>query len=227
MTYRDDRDADRARIEALEAELTRARGRIAELEGRESRALVVAETGALAPASGTSARWWGAPLRLELTRQFDGAVPADEFENLIGRIRSMSRDHGSAELLKASMTWTATAGQQSAGPFTVITVMVRDGKTTLTATDRLGPLAGAYYGGVGGGVGAGGIILPILATTAVPVLAPVFLVSWFGAAFWASRALFRRTARRRAGELQKLFDALVIDVEQVLSKRPLTTDAVG
>ncbi|MGE0548511.1 MAG: hypothetical protein AB7O24_16635 [Kofleriaceae bacterium] len=220
MSYRDDRDADRARIEALEAELARAKGRIAELEGRDSKALVVTGSGALVPgAGGKAARWWGAPLRLELTRQFDGAFPSDEFENLIGRIRSMSRDHGSAELLKASMTWAATAGQQSAGPFTVITVMVREGKTTLTATDRLGPLAGAYYGGVGGGVGGGGLILPILATTAVPVLAPVFFLGWFGGAFWASRALFRRTARRRATELQKLFDALAVDIENALATR--------
>ena len=36
MSYRDDRDADQARIEALELELARARDRISELEGKQS-----------------------------------------------------------------------------------------------------------------------------------------------------------------------------------------------
>jgi hypothetical protein len=36
MSYRDDRDADQARIDALELELARARDRIAELEGGSS-----------------------------------------------------------------------------------------------------------------------------------------------------------------------------------------------
>src|SRR5436190_1584194 len=73
MTYRDDRDADRARIESLEAELAQANQRVAELEGRREQALVLAGGGALDRAGHKSASqtWFGAPLRLALVQRFE------------------------------------------------------------------------------------------------------------------------------------------------------------
>jgi hypothetical protein len=223
MTYRDDRDADRARIATLEADLAKAERRIAELEGRREVALVAASGGALArtDAAPSAARTWlGAPLRLELTRRWPGAFPAERFEDVIDRIRELTRDPGRSELLRASVTWSASAGERSMGPFTVVTLAVRDGQTTLTITDRLGPLAGALFGGIGGGVGGGGVIAPIAATIAVPLLAPVFFAGWLGGIYAGTRALFRRTARRRAEAMQQLFDALSADVERRLAEAP-------
>ena len=217
MTYRDDRDADQARIAALEQDLARANERIAELEGRRSEALVVAQQTALAVAAPRSAaaRWFGAPLRLHLSRQFTGAFPTDRFEDLVERIRTTTRDPGRTELLRSSMTWFATAGEKSAGPFQVVTVTVRDGVTTLTVTDRLGALAGALYGGFGGGVGGGGLVVPVLASVAVPVLAPLFVVGWLGGVFAGTRTIFRRAARRRAEALADLFQILVTEIAEI------------
>jgi len=219
MTYRDDRDADQARITALEQELAATRDKLATLEGRQSQALVLASQGALVPSGGGSAaaRWFGAPGSLQLARRFDGAFPTDRFEELIERIREVTRDPGRTELLKSSLTWFASRGEKSTGPYRVVTVTVRDGSTTLTVTDRLAGLAGAIYGGVGGGVGGGGLSLPILASTAVPVLAPVFLLGWLGGVFLGARALYKRAARRRAVALQQLFDALVADIDRTLA----------
>ena len=93
---------------------------------------------------------------------------------------------------------------------------IRDGITTLTVTDRLAGLAGAIYGGVGGGVGGGGISLPIMASVALPVLTPVFLLGWLGGIFLGTRAIYRRAAQRRAVALQQLFDALVSDIDRTL-----------
>ncbi len=225
MTYRDDRDADRARIAALEAELASAERRIAELEGRRELALVHASGGALAradaaPSTSTSSKLLGAPLRLTLTRRFEGAFPADRFEDLIERIREITRDPGRSELLRSSLTWSATASERSAGPFTLVTVTVRDGQTTLVVTDRLGALAGALFGGIGGGLGGGGLVAPIAATIAVPVLAPVFFLGWLGGIYAGTRALFRRTARKRAEAMQQLFDALVAAIGARLAEAP-------
>jgi len=215
MTYRDDRDADRARITALEAELATANKKVAELEGRRDQALVLASGGALARADtapSAAKTWFGAPLRLALSKRFEAAFPTERFEDLIERIRSVTRDPGRSELLRSSLTWWASAGHQSMGPFTVVTVTVKEGLTTLTVTDRLGPLAGALYGGIGGGVGGGGIVAPIAASIAVPILAPVFLLGWLGGIYAGTRLLFKRTARRRAEALQQLFDALVEEI---------------
>ena len=218
MTYRDDRDADQARIAALEQELAATRDELATLEGRQSQALVLASQGALMPAGGRSAstKWFGAPGQLQLARRFDGVFPADRFEELIERIRELTRDPGRTELLKSSLTWFASRGEKSTGPYRVVTVTVRDGGTTLTVTDRLAGLAGAIYGGVGGGVGGGGLSLPILASAAIPVLAPVFILGWLGGVFLGAREIYKRAARRRAVALQQLFDALVADIERAL-----------
>lgn len=217
MSYRDDRDADQARITALEQELAVTRDKLATLEGRQSNALVLASGGALVRRGGETAanRWFG-PGALQLARRFDGAFPTDRFEELIERIRELTRDPGRTELLKSSLTWFASRGEKSTGPFRVVTVTVRDGITTLTVTDRLAGLAGAIYGGVGGGVGGGGISLPIIATAAVPVLAPVFILGWLGGVFLGARAIYKRAARRRAIALQQLFDVLVTDIERAL-----------
>jgi hypothetical protein len=220
MSYRDDRDADQARIAALEHELAQARTKLAAAEGRQSQALVLATRGALTTGERPSAaaRLFG-PGTLQLARRFDGAFPTDHFEELIERIREISRDPGRTELLRSSLTWFASRGEKSGGPHRIVTVTVRDGVTTLTVTDRLGGLAGAIYGGVGGGVGGGGLSLPIMAASAVPVLAPVFILGWLGGVFLGAREIYLRSVRRRAVTLQQLFDALSGDIERALAPR--------
>ncbi len=217
MSYRDDGDAAQARIDALEADLARARERIDELEGKRSTALAVQPGAALALVTqGSGARWFGAPGQLHLTRRWEAAFPPEKFEDLIEVIREVTRDPGRSELLKSSLTWYPSRSDQRSGPSLVVSISVRDGVTTLTVTERLSSLAGGIFGGVGGGVGGGGIMLPILATTAVPLLAPVFFAGWLGGVFLASRSIFRAAARKRARALQALFDAIGEHVDRAV-----------
>jgi len=221
MSYRDDRDADQARIAALEAELAKSRARIEELEGTRSQALVLASGGALVPGGTRSAavKWAGAPTKLSLERRFEGRFPADKFEDLVHAIREITGDRGRTELMKSSMTWWTSAPEKGIGPFTSITVSVKDGVTTLSVTDRLGQLAGEIYGGIGGGVGGGAIMAPIAATIAMPVLAPVFFAAWFGGAYWGCRALYKRSARKRAEKLQQIFERVAAEVAKDLEAK--------
>ena len=207
MTYRDDRDADQARIAALEGELAHAKQRIAELEGNRAQALVLASKSALAKST-ASRRWLGAPTKLELARRFEGTYPLDHFEDLIETIREHTGDRGRTELLRSSFAWWPSTSERGLQPFTSVTVTVKDGATTLTVADRLSGLAGAIYGGGGGGVGGGLMMVPIGATIVAPYLAPVFFAGWFGAIYAGCRALYRRSARKRAERLQTLFDRL-------------------
>lgn len=216
MTYRDDRDADRARIEALEAELASANRKIDQLEGRRSQALALATgrsmVGSGAGLANVKAPWYGAPLKLELAHTFEGEYPRDELEGIIDLIRSITREAGRAELLKSSITWSAGTNPRATGPFTVVTVSVRDGKTSLHVSDSLGQLAGGLYGGIGGGVGGGAIMLPIVAFLGMPALIPLAVATWLGGVFFGTRAIFKRAARRRAVTLEKLFEALVTEI---------------
>lgn len=219
MTYRDDREADRARILALETELAAARTKIDQLEGKRSQALVLASSGALAPGgkpTSHAARWLGAPLDLALTRSFEGAFPADRFEDLLEVIRAAVDTRGRTELLRSSMSWSAGSGERGMGPFTNVTVAVKDGTTTLSVTDRLSNAAGGVFGGVGGGVGGGLIMAPIGATLLVPVLGPVFFAAWFAGVYGGARAIFKRIAKSRAQAMQRVFDAIAAEIERTL-----------
>lgn len=224
MTYRDDREADRARIEALEAELATANRKIDELEGRRSQALAIATGRALvgtgAGLQGIKPPWYGAPLRLELAHTFDGEYPRDELETLIDLIRQITREPGRAELLKSSITWSAGTNPRATGPFTVVTVSVRDGKTSLLVSDSLGQLAGGLYGGLGGGLGGGAIMVPIIAFLSMPALIPVACATWLGGVFLGTRAIFKRAARRRAEGLEKLFTALTVEISAKIPPPP-------
>jgi len=210
--YRDDRDADQARIASLEAELASAKDKITELEGKRSQALVLAGSRDLAPtgeATTAAAKWFGAPMRLELSRTWDKEFPVDKFEELVDVIREQTRDNGRVELLKTSLMWTSSSPDKGIGPFATLRVTVRNGTTKLEATDRLGQLAGVIFGAFGGGVGGGLIVLPIFAAIATsPVLTPVFILGWLGTFFAGARQVFRRSARKRAQSLQQLFEVV-------------------
>src|SRR5665647_826369 len=210
MSYRDDRDADQARITALETDLAAARRKIDQLEGRGEQALVVASGTAL-DGRPAKAPWYG-KLDLQLTRTFDGEFPRDQLETLVEGIRAMTNDHGRSELFRSSLTWSSTTNEQQIGPFLMITVVVKDGRTTLTANDRLKQLAGGLYGGLGAGVGITGIIPLLLAAPVLPVLMPALAVGWLGGIVFGARALFLRASRKRAQRLQRLVDAVAREI---------------
>lgn len=219
MTYRDNRDADRARIEALEQELAKANAKVDELEGKRSQALVLAGSSGLSPtgkATSASAKWAGAPFRLELTHAWDKEYPLDRLEDLIDVIREVTRDNGRVEMLRTSMTWTSSSPEKGTGPYITIRISVKNGVTRLEAGDRLGPLAGVIYGAIGGGVGGGAIALPIFASVAVPVLAPVIAIGWFGGFYAGLRTLFKSRARKRAEKLQQVFDRVRAEIDAAM-----------
>lgn len=215
MTYRDDREADQARIAALEAELASARERIAELEGRRDQALAIASGNALMPSSRAGSRaerWLGAPLKLQMSRTFLRAYPIERLEELLPRVRAITDEIGTTELLRSSLTWRTSGGQRQTAR-TTVNVVVHDGMTTLTVSDSLHQLAGALYGGIGGGMGGGGVAAPVFASMAIPVLAPLFFVGWLGGVYGGTRLLFKRMARKRAALVRQLFDALSEEIE--------------
>jgi hypothetical protein len=50
----------------------------------------------------------------------------------------------------------------------------------------------------------------------------VFLIGWLGGVFLGTRALYLRLVRRRAQELQQVFDALAADIERALGAAALS-----
>ena len=218
MSYRDDRDADLARIEALEGELAAAKRKIAELE--TPTALVRTEPGALATRRppGAFRRWLGAPLTLEFTHTFDKPFPTDKLEELLATLRAMRREQGIAELLKSSLTWySALPHGRGATPALTVSVVVKDGRTVLTVQDRLHQIAGGIYGGVGGGVGGGGLAIPLMVSFFHPVLAPLMFVGWYGSVLLLSRTIFTRIARSRELQTRALFERIRDEINRSIA----------
>jgi len=219
--FRGDRDADQARIAALEAELAAAKDRVDELEGRRTNALVLASPRQPATAGRKLA---GAPLELTLTRTFDGELSVDRFEDLLEAIRARSGERGQAEILRTSLTWAATQSPGNQTVFTMVTVRVREGRTELVVEDKLKRLAGALFGGIMGGTSSVTICAPIVAGIwlgPIGVLAGLGVsAAWLGTTFTGARALFKRGARKRAEKLQTLFDAVGAEIERMLSSQP-------
>jgi hypothetical protein len=218
VTYRDDRDADRARIEALEVELAHAKRELAEARG-ETVALVPAAGNALAVAEGKEQRWYGPPTNLELTRSFEGELPRERFEDLIAHIRRIMETRGHAELMTTSMTWWATGGERANKTIAEVIVSSRNGATELTVRINLRPLAGAIYGGLLGGLGAGGasiVLVPI--AFYLPLVAPVAAVAWFGSVFAGARALYTRKGRRSARRANEVFAALGTEITKSIAE---------
>lgn len=216
MSYRDDRDADRARIEALEGELASAKQRIEELEGKRAQALVVAGGGALATGDKKAIkRSFGQPDELRLARTFDTEFPRDKLEDLVETLRGITGQRGTTELMPSSLSWSSASAYPAMAPSLRLTVTLKNGITRLEITDNLLdatrmsslPMIFGFMGSVLGTMFTGLVLLP---------LAPVVAVVGIGSSYSASRALHKRAARRRAEQLQRLFDQVVAAIEREL-----------
>ncbi len=201
MSYRGDREADRARIDVLEAELERAQERIVDLEGARSKAIVKQEAGARAlVARHRRSRLLGAPASLQLTRRWSAVLPSATFQELADLVQQHTQESGRVDLRPDTMKWTTARDPWSGGPTLVVEITVQDGVTTLHMTDQLVGRTAAPHTSVG--VGTLGTSTAIVAASVFPPLAPVFFASWLGATVLLWRSLFKRSARRRAVGLQ-------------------------
>jgi hypothetical protein len=216
VAYRDELEAAQARADALERELEEARTRIEKLEGRRSTALARrGETGlARSGADSSYSAWAAGPTKLRFETEIDGEVPERAYQELVEVMRRSVGAIGNASTLGKSLSWSATPQHGSADRMVLVTVDSRRGRTVIRVEEQLSILLGRIYGGVLGGVGGGGIMLPILAGLAYPPMIPITLAAWLGGVFGICRKAYAKRARARQQQLGDLFDELVALCEQ-------------
>jgi hypothetical protein len=127
MTYRDDRDADRARIEALEQELAAARRRIEELEARKPAVIERIEQRTLAP-RGPRATTWHRGGRLLREYVFDRPLPLEACRDLVRTLGERIGRRGRIEIGARRAAWLG-GGRR-------FELELGDGATVLTCADR-------------------------------------------------------------------------------------------
>lgn len=204
--YRDELEAATSRAEALESELRQTREEVARLKGT---ALVKVGETALAPGaeSGAAARWLGAPTKLNLLREVAGELPEEDYAEVVECIRESLGVIGTTSTLHGSLTWSSARTNSPSTRALSISVTSRGGKTTVRAQEGLQELAGGIWGGVGGGVGGGLGWAPIMGAAFIsPWLAVAAGVVVVAGVFGGCRALYRRSAARRARSLDETMD---------------------
>ena len=201
VTYRDDREALRARVEQLEGELDEARAEIARLRGEEP----------VERASG----WLGAPTRIEHERVIEGELPEAAREEVVELLRAELGQLGRTETLGRTLAWRSEPDPQRGGRRIDVLVTTRGGRTRIHVREHLGALAGGLFGGVVGGAG-GGVGVSLLVTGALlglPFMAAGGL-AFAGLTYGVVRTAFSSVVRYRERELARLtsnLDELVRD----------------
>lgn len=163
--------------------------------------------------------WWlGGHASISYEATVPGEMPERDFDLLVDQIRRALNDNGVVSVVGRSLNWTSADKQRKVQ----ISVLVRDGKTTIYVGERLRDLIGALYGGIIGG-GSGGSIGPIIAVieslNLFPlVFAPAILAS-LGTTFSIARYSLRRVTRSRSAVLQALTERLADQARESIGRR--------
>lgn len=185
MTYRDD-------VEALKSRLDEA-----ERENEALRAENAALKRGIAPKVIDAAKVLGVPTRIRIERSLDGELPASAHRELAAIVRGRIGARGSVISVGTTLV-VRIRGNREARMFE-LRVAAKDGKTRITLDEKLGAVAGGILGGIGGGVGLGGlagVLTPV--TLAYGLLGALAIAPlWLGASIAFARWLYASIAERR------------------------------
>jgi hypothetical protein len=142
----------------------------------------------------------GSPTRIVIERQVDGEISSDHFDALIDTIRQRTGNFGKTETVGRSLSWTT----RRTSSFVAITVVPRDGKTTIRVVYHLWEVALAIF--MGSLITGGLLAIPFaVATVAAGAALPLGLgvsAATLGGAYAFARGLFRRGLRSNSTEAQ-------------------------
>jgi hypothetical protein len=166
--------------------------------------------------------WWlGGRSAIAYEATVHGEMPERDFDLLVEEIRRALNDNGVVSVVGRSLNWTSADKQRKVQ----ISVLVRDGRTTIYVGERLKDLIGAIYGGVIGG-GGGGTMGPIMGITMgaleMPWLIPPLIFSTVLSAFGIARYSLQRVTKSRSKVLQELTQRLADTARDSIGRRAVS-----
>jgi hypothetical protein len=166
--------------------------------------------------------WWlGGRSAIAYEAVVHGEMPERDFDLLVEEIRRALNDNGVVSVVGRSLNWTSADKQRKVQ----ISVLVRDGRTTIYVGERLKDLIGAIYGGVIGG-GGGGTMGPIMGITMgaleMPWLIPPLIFSTVLSAFGIARYSLQRVTKSRSKVLQELTQRLADTARDSIGRRTMS-----
>jgi len=168
--------------------------------------------------------WHRPPSEIDLTVQVAREqVTESELEAAVARIHWAMGQAGAMSHVGGSLNWLANSRTRKVH----VSIVTRDGRTTIQAHEKLIPLAGAIYGAAVGGVGVFGLgwtgfIIGINTLHSLPIA--LGLWGTLVAASWgAARMIYSKLVARR----QRQLGALVADIGQGLQDRTLLPESLS
>ncbi|MGH7709751.1 MAG: serine/threonine-protein kinase, partial [Gemmatimonadaceae bacterium] len=121
----------------------------------ERRAAVTPQSGVQEGMGSDKNPFLGEATTIALEAVIDGEMRERDFDLMVDIIRRALGDAGNVSAVGRSLSWTSTSSSRKAH----VSVLVRDGRTSIYVNERLKDLAGGLFGGIVGG-GGGGLIGP-------------------------------------------------------------------
>jgi serine/threonine-protein kinase len=163
----------------------------------------------------------GGHMHLEYEVVVDGEMSEQDFDLLIDVIRHRTSEVGQVSSVGRSFLWQTNPPKRSLA----VSVLARNGKTTIRVSETMKQLAGALFGGLMGGFGGGssGVWIGIGASMHNPVFGVCMWAGTVVASFLTARGFFSHTTRKRDQEIQGLAEAVATvarDSIEATRKRP-------
>jgi len=163
------------------------------------------QTASVVDRTAAANRFLGSPTRLEYEIVVDGEMPTSDYDLLLDVIRRDVGESGSLGTVGRSFSW------QSAGRRNIqVSVVPRNGKTTIRVSENLRNLAGGLFGGIMGGYGGGTTGMWVAVAVGTHSLV-VGIAAWLGnlaLAYGVARGILRSAGNRRGDSLRNLAQAL-------------------
>ena len=138
----------------------------------------------------------GAATRLEFETVLEVEISGDAFEELAQVIRHRMQEIGTVATFGKSLIWSVDSQRRRAE----VSVMPRNGRTTIRITEDMGQMARGTFGGIMGGVGAGagfGVMGSVIAATHSAPLGVLTLAGVVAGAYALARTVFSNSSRKR------------------------------
>ena len=158
----------------------------------------------------------GGRRHLEFEVSVDGEMSVDDYDLLLDVIRHGVNEPGTLATVGRSFSWQSDPNKRNLH----ISVIPRNGKTTIRVSENLKRVMGGLFAGSMGGVGGG--LSPILFSIGLKahdaVLGASLLLALMVTTYATARGFFGRTSAAREKELRDLTDALAAQARDSIDK---------